>query len=433
MPWFIECAEETCQARHEREHAAHRCTRCGELLSVRCDFRGLDLPNLRAKWRERIHSTDLLDRSGVWRFRELVDFFDRGQIVSLAEGRTALLEAPHSARWAEVGQLQVKHQGGNPTGSFKDVGMTVAISRAVALGVRVVACASTGNTSSSMAAYAARAGLKAMVFVPTGRVSPAKLAQALDFGASVVEVGDNFDRAFELVRKVGFELGLYLVNSVNPFRIEGQKTLVAELLEQRDWSPPDYIVVPGGNLGNASAIGKGLRELRELGLISQARTPRVAVVQAAGASAFYDMIASGHEKLVPVENPETEATAIRIGHPANWKRARRVIEETHGLCASVTDAEIFDAKRALAADGVGAEPASAATLAGVRKLRCAGHIEPNADVVAVLTGHQLKDTDYIARHAGELEAGRRIQVEAEPDALRKAVDSLLTTSHSMAG
>ncbi|HUI40396.1 MAG TPA: threonine synthase [Terriglobia bacterium] len=423
MPWSIQCAEDGCHERQDSGGSGHLCCRCGGLLEVVCDLSGIEGESLRTRWLERRRSDRPLDRSGVWRFRELVDFFDPAGIVSLSEGRTALLEAPRAARWAGVARLHVKQQGGNPTGSFKDLGMTVAISRAVALGVRVVACASTGNTSSSMAAYAARAGLKALIFVPAGRISSAKLAQALDFGATVVEVGENFDRAFELVSHAASELGLYLVNSVNPFRIEGQKTLAAELLEQRDWSSPDYIVVPGGNLGNTSAIGKGLHELAELGLV--AKTPRMVVVQAAGASAFFNMISTGRKALVPVENPETEATAIRIGNPANWKKARRVLEETSGLCESVTDAEIFAAKHALAGDGIGAEPASAATLAGIRKLRSAGRIEPGADVVAVLTGHQLKDPDYVARHAGEFETGRRIQVEADPEALRRAVTQIL--------
>lgn len=426
MSWFIQCAEEACRARHEPACSAHRCERCGGLLEVQCDFSGLDRALLRSRWRERRQSSHPLDRSGVWRFRELVDFFDPAGIVSLAEGRTPLLDAPRAARWAGVDRLQVKHQGANPTGSFKDLGMTVAISRAVTLGIRVVTCASTGNTSSSMAAYASRAGLRSLIFVPAGRISSAKLAQAIDFGASVVEVGENFDRAFELVLEAAPDLGLYLVNSVNPFRIEGQKTLVAELLEQREWSCPDYIVAPGGNLGNTSAIGKGLRELGELGLI--AKMPRVVVVQAAGASAFYAMITAGRKELVAVENPETEATAIRIGNPANWRKALRVLDETRGLCESVTDAEIFMAKRALAADGIGCEPASAATVAGIAKLRAAGRIEAGADVVAVLTGHQLKDPDYVIRHAGEIEAGRRVQVEAESGALRRAVEAILSAT-----
>jgi threonine synthase len=302
--------------------------------------------------------------------------------------------------------------------------MTACITRAASRGVRMVACASTGNTSSSMAAYAARAGLKALLFVPYRQISAAKLAQALDFGALVVEVGDTFDEAFRLLREIAPELGLYLVNSINPFRIEGQKTIVAEMLEQRAWRPPDYIVVPGGNLGNSSAIGKGLRELKEMGFIE--KVPRVVVVQAAGANPFYQMMSSGATDLAPVEAPNTQATAIRIGHPANWKKARRVLEWTNGICESVTDEEIFEAKRILAEDGVGCEPASASTVAGVRKLVRAGKIPWHADIVCVLTGTQLKDTEYIMRHRAESQESRqRLRVEPDLDALRKALEAAL--------
>ena len=424
MSWYLQCAEQSCGARNVAGASGYGCAQCGGLLEVAYDFPALDPAQTRDLWRQRRQSNDPLDRSGVWRFRELVDFVDPGTtVVTLSEGRTPLIEAPRAGRWAGGLRLSFKHQGNNPTGSFKDLGMTAAITRAVTLGVRVVACASTGNTSSSMAAYAARAGMRALVFVPGGRISSAKLAQALDFGAIVIELGESFDQAFDLVRKVSPELGLYLVNSVNPFRIEGQKTLLVELLEQRDWNPPEYIVVPGGNLGNASAIGKGLRELRSLGFL--AKSPRIVVAQAAGASPFYDLISSRSSALRPTGQPETEATAIRIGNPANWRKARRALEETNGLCERVTDDEIFAAKRALAEDGIGAEPASAATLAGLRKLRQAGKIEEGADVVAVLTGHQLKDTDYVIRHAGEFESGRRIQVEVQLEPLRRALADLI--------
>ncbi len=427
MPWYIECAQDDCRTRHCADYRGHNCERCGGLLEVRCELTGLNGAGLRATWIERRLSNLPLDGSGVWRFRELVNFFDDpGSVISLAEGRTPLLEAPRAGHWAGGVRLSVKHQGANPTGSFKDLGMTAAITRAVALGVPVVACASTGNTSSSMAAYAARAGLKALVFVPAGKISAAKLAQAIDLGAFIIELGENFDQAFDLVRKASADLGLYLVNSVNPFRIEGQKTLAIELLEQRNWSPPDYIVVPGGNLGNVSAIAKGLRELRELRLVD--KVPRLVVIQSAGADAFYRLISTGAQELVPVMQPETEATAIRIGSPANWRKARRALIETQGLCESVTDAEIFDAKRALTVDGIGCEPASAATLAGIRKLCAAGRIGAGADVVAVLTGHQLKDPDYVIRHAGEIECGRRVQVKPEAGALRRAVERVLKAS-----
>jgi threonine synthase len=426
MSWFLQCAEDGCGERQESAGDAYLCSRCGGLVEIGYDFAGIDPEALRRVWRERRQSEDPLDRSGVWRFRELIPFVEPGQrVISLAEGRTPLLQAPRAGRWAGGVRLAVKHQGNNPTGSFKDLGMTAAITCAAARGARVVACASTGNTSSSMAAYASRAGLKGLIFLPAGKVSSAKLAQAVDFGAYVVEVGESFDSAFRLLRDVACELELYLVNSVNPSRIEGQKTLVVEMLEQREWRPPDYLVMPGGNLGNASAIGKGLRELYDLGFIT--KVPRMVVVQAAGANPFYRMMSGALAELTPVDRPETEATAIRIGNPASWRKARRALEWTRGLVECVTDAEIFEAKRALAADGIGAEPASCATLAGLRKLCAAGCIEPESDVVAVLTGHQLKDPEYVIRHASELEAERRFRVEADPGALRRTLHTILAS------
>jgi threonine synthase len=324
-------------------------------------------------------------------------------------------------------RLAVKHQGNNPTGSFKDLGMTACMTQAAAADCRVTACASTGNTSASMAAYAARAGMKAVVFVPFGKISTAKLAQALEFGAVVIEVGDNFDQAFHLLRSLTAELGLYLVNSLNPFRLEGQKTIVCEILEQRDWRVPDYLVVPGGNLGNVSAIGKGLVELKELGLIDT--LPRLVVLQAEGASPFHTMLASGAAEIVPVSAPHTEASAIRIGDPVNWQKALRAIRATNGLSEAVSDAEIFEAKAALAKEGIGCEPASAASVAGIRKLVRAGKIERGADVVAVLTGHQLKDPEISLRRQSEEELNRqKLHVEADAGKLRAALENVLLQS-----
>ncbi|MDE3181268.1 MAG: threonine synthase [Acidobacteriota bacterium] len=422
---YLQCIEASCGARQDPKRDSLECAACGGLVEVKYDFDPFNVEDLRDTWHRRRLSGEPIDRSGVWRFREMIPFTAADtRIISLSEGSTPLIGARMAGAWAGPVHLTIKHQGNNPTGSFKDLGMTACITRAHSRGVHIVACASTGNTSSSMAAYAARAGIKALLFVPYRQISAAKLAQALDFGALVVEVGDTFDQAFGLLRRIAPELGLYLVNSVNPFRIEGQKTIVAEMLEQRAWRPPDYIIVPGGNLGNASAIGKGIRELHELGFIE--KVPRVVVVQAAGASPFHRMLSAGGSSLVPVESPETQATAIRIGHPANWKKALRVLEWTRGFSESVEDEEIFEAKRALAEDGVGCEPASAATVAGLRKLCRAGKIEPHADVVAVLTGNQLKDTDYIMRHRSEGEESRqRLRVEADLVALRRALEPLL--------
>ncbi|MDA8329928.1 MAG: threonine synthase [Candidatus Dormibacteraeota bacterium] len=393
MPTRLICSEPSCGEETARDAAATSCAACGGLLEFSYDPALLRPGELVADFRARRASGSALDRSGVWRFRELLPDFDGQAVVTLGEGGTPMPEAVRTAEWAGVAKLAIKHQGANPTGSFKDLGMTVCISEAVRLGRSVVACASTGNTSSSMAAYSARAGLQAVVFVPRGSVSRAKLAQAEDFGALVMEVGGNFDEAFALLRRAAPELDLYLVNSINPLRLEGQKTLLFEIMEQRGWRAPDVIAMPGGNLGNCSAVGKGLRELFALGLLD--RMPALAVIQAEGASPFHRMWRNGDTDLLPLADPETRATAIRIGSPANWRRARRVLEMTDGMTAAVSEEEILRAKRQLASEGIGCEPASAAAIAGVRQLRASGQISSGADVVAVLTGHQLKDTDYI--------------------------------------
>jgi threonine synthase len=424
MPAYLQCIEETCSERQEPGKDSHLCLRCGGLLEVKYDFPPMDPDELRHTWHQRRLSGEPVDRSGVWRFRELIPFVSPGdRIISLSEGSTPLIGTRRAGWWAGPVHLTVKHQGVSPTGSFKDLGMTACITRAESRDVRTVACASTGNTSSSMAAYAARAGMRALLFVPYRQISAAKLAQALDFGALVVEVGDTFDEAFRLLRELAEELDLYLVNSINPFRIEGQKTIVAELMEQRGWRPPDYIVVPGGNLGNASAIGKGLRELKELGFIE--KVPRLVVVQAEGANPFYRMTKEDATELVPVGTPQTEATAIRIGRPANWKKAKRALEWTQGLVESVSDEEIAQAKAVLASDGVGCEPASAATVAGVRKLCQAGKIERHADIVCVLTGNQLKDTEYIMRHHADEKSSRLLRAEPTLEAVRRVLEAPL--------
>jgi threonine synthase len=425
---YLQCVDERCRRRYPLDSKEHLCAACRNLLDVAYDFPATDPAALRRIWAQRKAGSAVVDQSGVWRFRELLPFAPQGaNVVSLLEGRTPLIEARRTGDWAGGVQLAVKHQGNNPTGSFKDLGMTACITQAALLGSRITACASTGNTSASMAAYAARAGMKAVVFVPFGKISTAKMAQALEFGSMVIEIGDNFDQAFHLLRSLADEMGLYLVNSLNPFRLEGQKTIACEILEQRDWRVPDFIVVPGGNLGNVSAIGKGLLELRQIGLID--RFPRLVVIQAAGASPFYNMLASGASEIVPVAQPRTEATAIRIGDPVNWKKALRALRATQGLCEAVTDDQIFEAKAALANDGVGCEPASAATIAGLRKLVQAGAIPSGADVVAILTGHQLKDPESALRRRSEADLNRqRIHVEADLDKLRAALEDVLLQS-----
>ena len=297
-------------------------------------------------------------------------------------------------------KLSLKHQGYNPSASFKDNGMTVGATQARKLGMKRVACVSTGNTSASMAAYAAAAGLRAIIFIPHGNISYGKLAQALEYGALTIQVEANFDQILALVRELAEELGIYLLNSLNPFRIEGQKSIVIEMLDQRGWDVPDWIVVPGGNLGNISALGKGLRELEQVGLIG--RQPRLAVIQAQGSAPFFDLFQrEDREAIRNVENPETLATAIRIGAPVSWRKARHEVEGHDGLVEAVSEQEIADAKAVIGRCGIGCEPASAATLAGLRKLTAAGRIDADADVVAILTGHLLKDPDYVYRYHTE--------------------------------
>ncbi|HVN07026.1 MAG TPA: threonine synthase, partial [Bryobacteraceae bacterium] len=305
--------------------------------------------------------------------------------------------------YAGLDALTFKHQGFNPTGSFKDNGMTCGAAQARRLGMRRVACVSTGNTSASMAAYASAGGLDPIVFLPHGNISYGKLAQALEYGALTLQVEANFDQILALVRVLAERLGIYLLNSINPFRIEGQKSIIVEMLDQRDWNPPDWIVLPGGNLGNTSAFGKALRELRAWGFIQ--RMPRLAVIQAEGAAPFYDLTHDPARGFAPVTHPETLATAIKIGDPVSWPKALREVSCSGGVVEKVSEQEIADAKAIIGRCGIGCEPASAATLAGLRKLVSAGTVAVNADVIAVLTGNVLKDPDYIYRyHTGKLEA-----------------------------
>ncbi len=407
-PCGLCCSDPGCGTRLGREEGLYSCPRCGQLVELVLEMDPETARAWPARWRGRLPGREAAGRSGVWRFSELLPPTPPGVTpVTLGEGGTPLVELPQLADELRLGSLAVKHLGVNPTGSFKDLGMTVCVTEAKALDRGIVACASTGNTSASMAAYAARAGLRALVLVPEGQVSAAKLAQALDFGALVVQAGATFDAAFSILRQLAARLNLYLVNSINPFRLEGQKTAVVELLEQLDWRPPDFLILPGGNLGNVSALGKGLGELAEAGLVAE--LPRLGVVQAEGASPFHRMWSTGAEELVPEDRPETRATAIRIGRPANWPRALRALRRTRGLTAAVSDSEIEMAKRRLATLGVGCEPASAASLAGLRQLRRTGEVPEGARVVLVLTGHQLKDTAYVEEHLAGLPGIRRAE------------------------
>ena len=397
----LACFEQKCGARFEITEPIYNCPNCGALLEVRLTG-SADAAAWKKTWRERRTCNQPLDQSGVWRYRELLPFAGQERcVVSLREGNTPVLDAPRAAGYAGLDRLTFKHQGFNPTGSFKDNGMTCGVAQALRLGRKRVACVSTGNTSASMAAYASAAGLDSIVFIPHGNISYGKLAQALEYGARTLQVEANFDQILALVRVLADRLGIYLLNSINPFRIEGQKTIIFEMLDQRDWNPPDWIVLPGGNLGNTSAFGKALRELHEFGFIR--KMPRLAVVQAEGAAPFYDFWRE-RSAFRSVPEPKTLATAIRIGDPVSWPKALHEVSASDGVVEKVSEQEIADAKAVIGRCGIGCEPASAATLAGVRKLTESGTIRAGDDVVAVLTGNVLKDPDYIYRyHTGKLE------------------------------
>lgn len=395
----------SCKRLYPLREIIYRCPECGDLLDVVYPRPNIDIDRLKARWRRRRTSVKPIDASGVWRYRELLPFYDRpDQLVTYPEGNTPLLDAPRSAAYAGVQRLRFKHLGFNPTGSFKDYGMVAGVTQARILGMRAVACASTGNTSASMAAYAARAGLAAIVLVPELGVSFAKLSQSLDYGALTLQVRGDFDEAQALLQQMAPKLGIYILNSVNPFRLEGQKSVMIELLEQCGWRAPDRIVVPGGNLGNSGSYGKALRELDELGLLT--KRPRITIVQARGAAPLYDAFSGGHPESLVRVHARTLATAIKIGSPVSWKKARRAVHWSDGWVTSVEEQDIADAKAVIGTDGIGCEPASATTLGAMRRLTREGtdeRIDPDEDVVAILTGNVLKDPDYTLRyHQGEL-------------------------------
>jgi len=448
------CIEPGCRASYGINERLYVCSHCGGLLDVELSEEPTgDAKSLRSLWSERRRSFDMPDLSGVWRFRELLPFGDNPPITSLGEGNTPLYEGPRSASYCGLDALQLKHQGCNPTGSFKDTGMTTAVTQARLLGVRLLVCASTGNTSASLAAYAARAGLLCAIMVPEGQVSHAKLAQSLDYGAKVLEIEGNFDTCMRAMRDLAQDESIYLVNSINPFRIEGQKTVAAELAEQLEWRVPDHLVVPGGNLGNSSAFGKGFHELLKLGLID--RMPRITIVQALGAAPFANLFLQYERDLtkedlsfaiVNLDDPHTLASAIKIGAPVSWKKAWRALRWTGGQVLTVSEQEIADAKAIVGRDGIGCEPASATTVAGIKKLVAQGAIKSDEHVVAVLTGHLLKDTDYVIKYHSEQlsipwegipEDEQRIvghfsnqpeKVEASQSAIRKVLDRMTKQS-----
>jgi threonine synthase len=404
------------------------CPLCGGLLAivhrapVGADALPLSPDALKARFAQHCCARPAGHASGVWRFESLIMPGAGAAITSHPEGNTPLLARGRVSAYAGCDGLLLKHEGYNPTGSFKDRGMTVGTTQAVRTGATAVACASTGNTSASLAAYAAQAGIPGLVFVPAGKVALGKMAQTLAYGATTLLVKGDFDACLRLVQQASRELGIYLLNSINPWRVEGQKTIVFELLQQLGWDAPDFIVLPAGNLGNTAAFGKALREAHALGLIT--RVPRIVSVQAAGAAPFAKGFAEHFANRYTVQ-AETIATAIRIGDPASWDRAVRAIRETNGLVITATDEAIIDAKVAIDAAGVGCEPASAASVAGVKQLVAQGVIKPGDRVVAVLTGHVLKDPGMLVELHQERKDFAQANRPVEIDATVQAVEQVL--------
>jgi threonine synthase len=417
---YQRCVSPACGTAVGIEDTTFTCPKCGGLLDVAYDWDRLSPPrSLRAfetKWSER---TNPLSFSGVWRFRELLPFADPQHIMTIGEGQTILQQADLVAGYVglEPGRLFLQYEGMNPSGSFKDNGMTAAFTHARMVGAKRAACASTGNTSASLAVFCSATGLmRAIIFIGSGKIAYGKLAQALDHGALTIQIAGDFDDAMQRVQEVSRQLGIYLVNSINPFRLEGQKTIMYRVLEALRWEVPDWIVVPGGNLGNVSAFGKAFIELAELGLIQ--RLPRLAVINAAGANTLYQLyerfqlrwnagrwdesIMNRYYGGLDAEHirAATIASAIEINRPVNLSKALRALERCNGVVREVTDQEIMDAKAKVGAGGLGCEPASAASVAGARKLRREGVISKDERVVCVLTGHQLKDpTATVAYHS----------------------------------
>jgi threonine synthase len=456
---FQRCIDARCGGTAALDDVAFACPKCGGLLDVAYDWDRVRPPRalseFEAKWSER---NNPLSFSGVWRFRELLPFADPDRIMTIGEGQTILQRADLVATFVgmDPGCLFLQYEGMNPSGSFKDNGMTAAFTHARMVGARRAACASTGNTSASLAVFCSATGLmRAIIFIGSGKISYGKLAQALDHGALTVQITGDFDDAMQRVQEVSRRLGIYLVNSINPFRLEGQKTIMYRVLEALRWEVPDWIVVPGGNLGNVSAFGKAFIELMELGLIK--RPPRLAVINAAGANTFFQLyerfglrwqagqpdrtLIDGYFRSLEMEKlrAATIASAIEINHPVNLHKALRALDRCGGVVREATDQEILDAKAKVGAGGLGCEPASAASVAGARKLRREGIIAPSDRVVCILTGHQLKDpTATVAYHSTDQKtfdevlghrgvrratyANRAVQVPNDLDEIIKAIE-----------
>jgi threonine synthase len=426
---FQKCLSPDCGATYDVSEVRTSCGQCGSLLDVAYDWDQSAVPDslswFEKKWACR---NEPLCRSGVWRFYELLPFAPQEKIVTIGEGQTPLHPSDGVARYIGVnaGRLLLQYEGMNPSGSFKDNGMTAAFTHAHTIGAKRAACASTGNTSASLALYCCASKLmQAVIFIGSGKISYGKLSQALDYGALTIQIAGDFDDAMMRVQQISQQLGIYLVNSVNPFRLEGQKTIMFRVLESLGWQVPDWIVVPGGNLGNSSAFGKAFHELQQLGLID--RVPRMAVINAVGANTLdvlynerklrwnsgqpdLDIVNKYYAELdAAAAKADTIASAIEINRPVNLMKCLRALDCCDGVVREVSDQQILDAKAQVGAHGFGCEPASAASVAGAKLLREQGVIAPSDRVVCILTGHQLKDpTATVAYHTTDQDEFNRV-------------------------
>jgi threonine synthase len=397
-----------CKTTYGIDEIVYFCKKCGDILEIKFGTNELAENRRASGWKTMPLS--------VWRYRPFMPIHEATELVTLSEGGTGLHRSDRLGAELGIKNLYVKNEGENPTGSFKDRGMTVGVTKAVELGARHVICASTGNTSASLAAYAARAGIRCTVLIPSGKIAYGKLSQAMIHGAKVLQVKGNFDEALEFVFKLAEKhKEIYLLNSINPFRIEGQKSLGYEICEQLNYEAPDRVVIPVGNAGNISAVWKGLSEFYQLGLIK--KLPKMTGIQASGSAPIAQAIRTNSDKIIPVESPETVATAIRIGAPVSWKKALNAIRESHGTAETVTDEEILDAQKTLARiEGIFVEPASASSIAGLKKLAKKGIVMENEKVVCITTGHGLKDPDTAVKSSE-----KPLEVDAEISAIEDAL------------
>ncbi|WP_136607325.1 threonine synthase [Paenibacillus dokdonensis] len=389
-----------CSAERSWREFSTACS-CGGRLEVVQDLSRLDGERLKTLFQERLAERMSIYASGVWRYKELIfPELPEEYIVTKFEGNTGLYTSEPIRRKLGIRELYFKALSENPSGSFKDNGMTAAVSHGRSLGYDRFACASTGNTSSSLAMYAAMGGCTSQVYVPNRSISMNKVLQTLAYGAQVIRFDGTYDDGIRFLEQHGAELGLYVCNSVNPFRIEGQKSIIYETAQYLNWELPDWILIPGGALSNVSALGKGLADLKSLGMIT--KIPRIALIQAEGASPFHRMMAAGKEQLTPEPHPATKASALNIGNPPSWKIARRVLHLCQGVTCSVSDEEILASKRMIDQSGIGCEPASAATLAGLSKLLNDQTIGKEESALCILTGNLLKDTEILAETTDEM-------------------------------